>query len=401
MKYCRLNEAGVQQAYGRYSRLSEEGDETIVVYRGSNLGAGGVPELNIVLPFPGILLDVDDQPYDIKQGFSIPELTADFFVGFDESTRIIPVAKIKRMPSGSHRKHLFVTFDATKVEFVLIGRKCNQDTNQTTRDDLRSLAEYSRMGGPDQKSDYFWDYHLLSFRSDYNVVADNQHFLSDAKYATTAEQLERRQQLLNSFLKEKFGTPDTLSSMILDADGKLVEDDTSILRQASSKLIISQPQNSVFATTNRTQVEKVLEQSKPIPARAPEQINQWYFLDDLHHYETWVIDREGRFLEPNMTPKHKIKQFYARAETSLDQIWNCIPDNCVVVRYARNGISEPAEYTLLYKPEDISSLQIDAITVLEQQMLRETHEIVVKRKLFERFALRGAEMTWTKQLRND
>ena len=85
-------------------------------------------------------------------------------------------------------------------------------------------------------------------------------------------------------------------------------------------------------------------------------------------------------------------------EISTYQAWRTLSDDYVVLRYMRKGISTPAEYTFLRRPETISASQMDTITALEQGLLKEVHHIVVKQGMFERFALRGAECRWTQQL---
>lgn len=362
MRYYKLSESRVQEMFGRFCHISNNKQEMVIVTPKSSKGENDVPNLDYVLPFPGVPLKTDGQVYDIRQGFQIQELAKDYYHGFDESTIIIPGSKIKPHPTVSKKKQLYVTFDPCKTNYILIGRKCNQDTDQLTRKELCELADFASMGTPKSPSEVYWDYYILPFRSNYNYVADrNDRMLTDAKFAATFEQIEKRKQLLRNCLENLFGSLSKLSGI------------TPI--KATSKL------NELKTITTGN-------------------LCGWHYFDGLRHTETWVIDEKGRSIKAKEV-QHSPEVDYTDVVISIDMLWENIPDGYIAIRYERKSFSEPAAYTFLQKPAVVTAAQMDRLCLIEENLSSEVREIVMERNLFERFALRGKEASWTLQLHDD
>lgn len=365
MKYYKLSSSKAQEMLGKYSHLSKNGQELVIVTPGTNRGEKGVPNLDFILPFPGVPLTKDGRVYNIRQGFRILELAEDYYRGFDESTFIVPLAKIRSHPTNSKKKQALVTFDPSKVEFVLIGRRCNQDTDQLTRKELRELATFASMGEPKGTSEVYWDYYALPFHADYNyaIDKDKEKFLSDARYVAMGGQAEKRRQMLRKALEDAFGSLDNMTCMSAVKVGE---------RRKETK-----------------------------PSVAKDGLCEWCYFDGFYRTEVWVINEDGRCLAAKNASHGTSDPKYVGAEISLDRQWKQVSENCLVVRYERKSFSEPTTYEFLQRPTNLTAAQRDRLRIIEENMHGEVREIVNKYDLFDRLALRGEEASWTLQLHDE
>lgn len=370
MKYYATSDERLKELFGKYSHLSGNGQELTIVRSGSNIGEHGRPNLDFILPFPGVPLTREGQLFDIGSGFKIPELAKEFYTGFDETTIIIPGTKIRRHPTTSRKKQFLTTFDPDKTEIVLIGRKCDQNTDQLTRDELRELAVFASLGKPKEgeASGVFWDYYVLSVMTDYNHVAGrNDILLSDAKYAASGERSLKRRTLLREYLEKIFGELDNLTRL-----------------------------------TPRSSKKKPASEKAEVITEAAGKFGGWHYVDELYHSEIWVIDQMGRLLEPDSAINHgDFDQKYASGEISMDEFWEKVPESAMVIRYSRRSFAEPAQYVFLQKPAKVSEAQLDRLTLIENNLRNEVREAVGRYNLFERLARRGPENSWTLQLHDE
>lgn len=370
MRYRKMDLSQLKKYYGQFAKLDEDGKGMIVPRGGKNRGENGKSNLKYHVEFCGVLLDKNNNETDITLGFEIRDLIAEFYHGFGDDAIIIPGYKIVHDRHSSQQKHFYVTFDPNNVSFVVIGCKRYHDKDQITKD-LSDLAVFTCLGEL-ADAEYCWDYFVFPWTLDYNKVADrNDVLLSDAKYAACSRTGTRREMLRN-FLKEKFDNIETLSAMMPVRSG-------GELKVAMDKA-------------------KAVAEGGVLQNDTSKLLQQWNYLDELNHKETFVFDDEGRMILPDSTIPWDGKVKYRNAEKSTSNDWSEIQENYVVIRYVRVGISQAAKYTFLQRPAKITDAQYDAILILEQVLRNEVRQLLGKYDLLDRLALRGAEVTWTQQL---
>lgn len=372
MKYRTMDATQLKAYYGQFAKPEEIGRGMIIPRGGKNRGINGKSNLKYHLDFCGILLDKDNNETDVTMGFEIRDLIAEFYRGFGDEAIIIPGSKMTHDRHSSRQKHFYVTFDPNNVQFVVIGHKRYHDKDQTTKD-LSDLAEFVCLGELNGEA-YCWDYYVFSWSMDYNKVANrNDLLLSDAKYAACSRTGVRREMLRN-FLQEKFDDVETLVAMQSIRSG-----------------------NEFKAMSNQRDTGKA---DTKVPSGSSESglFQQWNYRDELNHKETFVLDDEGRMVNPDSTMPWEGRAQYRNAETSTSNDWYDIQQNYVVIRYVRIGISQAAQYIFLQMPEVVTEAQQDAILILEQMLRNEVRQLLGKYDLLDRLARRGAEKTWSQQL---
>lgn len=374
MRYRKMDATQLKAYYGQFARPEENGRGMIVPRGGKNRGVNGKSNLKYHIEFCGVLLDKGNNETDISMGFEIPDLIAEFYRGFGDDAIIIPGSKMMHDRHSSQQKNFYVTLDPNNVSFVVIGHKRYHDKDQITKD-LSDLAEFSCLGEPNGE-EYCWDYYVFPWALDYNKVANrNDLLLSDARYAACSRTGKRRE-MLRDFLKEKFDNIETLVAMQPIRSG-------SEFVNASDQPEIEKIAADILSAGDESRLSQ-----------------QWNYKDELNHKETFVLDDEGRMINPDNTIPWKGKVEYRNAERSTSNDWYYIQKNYVVIRYVRVGISRAAQYIFLQKPEKVTEAQYDAILILEQVLRNEVRQLLGKYDLLDRLALRGAENTWSQQLQN-
>ena len=368
MRYRKMDLSQLKKYYGRYARPDENGKGIIIPRGGKNHGEDGKPNLKYHIEFCGALFDKDNNEVDVTMGFKIHDLIADFYHDFDDDTVIIPGSKITHDHHSSKSKHFYVTLNPNNVNFAMIGCKRYHGKDPTTKE-LSDLAIFACLGELENAT-YCWDYFVFPWTLDYNKVANRDDvLLSDAKYAA-CNKTKARREMLRKFLEEKFDNIDTMIALSSIYDTK-----------------------QEFDKMKMTCYEISLQQNN-----LPELLQQWHYRDELNHKETFVIDEEGCMISPDSTVPWDDGKKYCNADISTSNNWHNIPKNYAAIRYVRRGISCPAHYLFLQKPDKITDAQYDAILILEQTLRNEVRQLLGKYDLIDRLALRGAEETWSKKL---
>lgn len=368
MKYCKMQETEIQQFYGRRTRIADDGKELLVSRGGKNRGENGMPNALFHLNFVGVLLNKESQPVDITKGLKITQLIRCFYKGFSEEAVLVPLDKIANDSHYHGRKSLYVTLTPNKVSYVMIAQPRNHDQGPEIKE-LSDLAEYASTGELVEGEQYCWDYFVFGIGVDYNLVADtDERLLSDAKFAGCTQRQERVS-LLRNYLEENFGT--------------------------TKKLIAAgQPE----AKTAEAPLED--ESSEEAPQKADDKTYEyWHFKDEIQHQFACAIDKEGRLLEPDKTEQHIDRHLYNGAEISVDEIWEDLPEDCVVIYYKRCCLSEAPEFGFGREPQELTLAQLERIMYLEQKMANELRAILGKYGLLQYWILQQQKAKWSDQIR--
>lgn len=363
MRYHKMNDTDVVEFYGRYAKITRGGSQVTIPRGGRNRGERGIPNAVFNLEFPGALLDKQKQLVDITQGFKIPALISCFYQKFSDDATLVPISKLTNDTHGRNRKNLYVTLNPNKVTHVMIAQRRNHDKGQDI-DDLAELADAVCLGELVEGEAYCWDYFVFNLGVDYNHVAHtDQHFLSDAKYAGCGQRKERAE-ILRGYLEKHFGKVDEL----------LAEDEVP---------------------NKKPQQQKA--KQRPIDQK-PESFTFWNYKDEIYRNFAYVIDVEGRLLEPNITDPHVGKHKFTGAEISVDETWKDLPDDCIIISYKRRSLSEPAEFQFHYRKGQVTTAQLERILYIEQKMRNETRELLGKYDMMERLVRHNQVNHWSKQI---